>query len=479
MIHSPLDAVALALVVGFLGGIRLMNSPRTAVFGNLLGAACMFAAIVLTLTKHAVIGTGLLWGSMAVGAAIGALAALKAAMVQMPQMVALLNGLGGAASAIVALSVLQGGAGELNLTNRLSCGLALAVGTVTLSGSLLAAAKLTGWVRQRPVILTGHAALMALTFAAMLALALSASVTTDSWRMIALPAAAVAAAAYGLLMTLRIGGADMPVTISLLNASSGLAAAIAGFAMVNPLLVAVGGIVGAAGLLLTQAMCRAMNRSLIDVLSGRTTVLAPAPIGLPPTPPGVRSAEAESEPLPESPPSPAPARRGLADAAAILRAARRVIIVPGYGMALAQAQQGVRQLMESIESYGAEVAFAVHPVAGRMPGHMHVLLAEVDVPYDKLWGLDQANEAFPQTDVAIVVGANDVINPAAQTAEGTPIYGIPILIVAAAAQIIICNLDRRPGYAGVPNPLYDDPRVVLLEGDASKNLEQLTKLISA
>lgn len=469
--------IALIFVVGFLGGIRLMRSPRTAAQGNLLGAACMLGAVVLTLVKHGVIGTGLLWAAMAAGAAIGTVIALRVTMVQMPQLVALLNGFGGAASAIVAAVVLNGDAGDLNLFSRLSGGLALAVGTVTLSGSLVAAGKLTGRLRPRPVVLRSHGWLTGVAAAATAGLALAVAFMVGDMRVAVSVAALVAAALYGVVMTIRIGGADMPITISLLNSCSGLAAAIAGFAIGSPLLVATGGIVGAAGLILTQSMCRAMNRSLMEVLSGRTTVASGSGAA-------TESATVDPQAAPRAPGSEPPAEEGRehaqgeqADLGTLLGAAKTVVIVPGYGMALAQAQQQVKQLMDRLEAGGAEVNFAIHPVAGRMPGHMNVLLAEVDVPYDKLWELDAANAALAATDLVIIVGANDVVNPAAGTAEGTPIYGMPILRVADAGKVIICNMDTAPGYAGVPNPLYEDPEVTLLLGDAKETVAQLIALI--
>ena len=470
--------IAMVLVVGFLGGIRLMRSPRTAAQGNLLGAACMLGAVVLTLVKHGVVGTGLLWAAMATGAAIGTVIALRVTMVQMPQLVALLNGFGGAASAIVAVVVLNGDAGDLNLFNRLSGGLALVVGTVTLSGSLVAAGKLAGRLRQRPVALRAHGWVTGLAAAATAGLAVAVAFMAGDARPAISIAALVAASLYGVVMTIRIGGADMPITISLLNSWSGVAAAIAGFAIGSPLLVATGGIVGAAGLILTQTMCRAMNRSLMEVLSGRTTVASGSGAATEPSSVDPQAASRVPGSEPPAKEGGEHAQRERADLGTVLRAAKTVVIVPGYGMALAQAQQQVKQLMDTLEAGGAEVNFAIHPVAGRMPGHMNVLLAEVDVPYDTLWELDAANAALAATDLAIVIGANDVVNPAAMTAEGTPIYGMPVLRVADAGKVIICNMDTAPGYAGVPNPLYENAGVTVLLGDAKETVPQLTSLLS-
>ena len=268
----------------------------------------------------------------------------------------------------------------------------------------------------------------------------------------------LAAFGFGVLFTIRIGGADMPITISLLNSLSGLAASIAGFALRNPLLVVAGAIVGAAGLVLTQHMCRAMNRSLLNVLTGRTTAGPQAPVEA-----GAQGAPAAR--TDEARPAPS--------VAVTLAQAHTVVIVPGYGMALSQAQRQVKDLSDELEARGKEVRFAIHPVAGRMPGHMNVLLAEVDVPYNKLCEMDAINPEFEQTDLVVVVGANDVINPAAATAVGTPIYGMPILHVTDAKRIIICNKDTQPGYAGVDNPLYTHDNVTLLLGDAKETVARL------
>jgi NAD(P) transhydrogenase subunit beta len=456
---------ALVLLVGFLSGIRLMNSPVTAVGGNLLGAGCMLGAIVVALLKHGVLGHPALWSALAGGTAIGLLCAFRVRMVQMPQLVAVLNGLGGAASALVAGAVLITGNGDGSLFARLSCGAALGVGTATLTGSLVAAGKLAGWVRQTPagggIALSWNKVLLAAAAVSAVAVAFAAGPSLSAFAAAAL----LSTAAVGIVVTLSMGGADMPIAISLLNSLSGVAAAVAGLAVGDLLLVGAGGVVGAAGLILTDEMCRGMNRSLREVLGGRTTMASSAP--------GAESAEAR---IPRQVASGGPP--DLDELGAVLRGATKALIVPGYGMALAQAQGEVRRLMDALLSAGCGVNFAIHPVAGRMPGHMHVLLAEVDVPYDRLWGLEQATPEFARTDVVIVVGANDVVNPAARTAEGTPIYGMPVFPVTEAGKVIVCNLDTRPGYAGVPNPLYEDPAVALLLGDAAQTLAALAARVS-
>ncbi len=461
MSPTAYNLIALVFVCGFVVGIRLMNSPRTAVRGNLLGAGCMLGAILLTLVSRGLLGRRVLWLSMAAGALIGCVLALRVAMTQMPQLVAILNGLGGGASAVVALIVLNSGHAQTKVAAMPTGALALIVGAVTLSGSVIAAAKLAGKVSQTPVILRGHAALNAVAVAAMAASVLLAPLVPAGSGVAAVSLAALlAAAGFGLLFAIRVGGADMPITISLLNSLSGVAASITGLAISNPLLVAAGAIVGSAGVILTQAMCRAMNRTLYDVLGGRTVAQPAGP------------AAADRPPAPTATPTQAaPAEGRVSD---ILAGANTVVIVPGYGMALAEAQHQVRALFDRLEGQGKQVRFAIHPVAGRMPGHMDVLLAEAGVPYEKLCEMEAINPELKYTDVALVVGANDVINPAARTAEGTPIYGMPILNVEQSKHVIICNKDTQPGYAGVANPLYGKGgNVVLLLGDARQTLNQL------
>ncbi|MDQ1256675.1 MAG: H+-translocating transhydrogenase subunit beta [Candidatus Hydrogenedentes bacterium] len=459
---SVYNVIALVLVGGVLLGIRWMNSPRTAVAGNLLGALCMFGAILLTLSWNGILTRPLLWASMAVGTGLGYVLAARVAMIQMPQMVALLNGLGGGASAAVALVFACETAMSASFASRFSGSLALAVGSLTLTGSLVAAGKLAGRLAQRPLVLRHHGAmgmgLMAVTAVAMVLAALQPGPRGVLWSLVAL----LASGAFGSLMTARVVGADMPITISLLNSLSGVAASIAGFAVRDPLLVAIGAIVGASGLLLTQIMCRAMNRSLLQVLYGGSGALAAARV------------EPAAEPPADTPKPPACEKPPVE---VLLRQASRVTIVPGYGMALAQAQEEVKGLLDTLEGAGKSVQFAIHPVAGRMPGHMHVLLAEVDVPYEQLVEIDAANAAFKEMDLVIVIGANDVVNPAAATAEGTPIYGMPVLHVAEARHIVVCNMDAKPGYAGVENSLYAMDHVTLLLGDAKETVRALAEAV--
>lgn len=447
--------VSIVLSALVLLGIRWMSSPKSAVWGNRLSALSMFAAVLLVLWSQNIISLPLLWAGIAAGGLIGYFLAVRATMLQMPQMVALLNGLGGGASALVALIEIVEKYAALELFNQVSSQLALIVGGVTLSGSIIAALKLDRRIAQRPVILRGHAFLASGSIVLMLALAAVTLFTGAPLATAFSVAVVLLALIYGILFAIRVGGADMPITISLLNSFSGLAGAICGFTIGEPLLVAVGAIVGASGLILTQIMCRAMNRSLAHVLSGSIA--------------GYKSAGGETEPESEEETE----DREEVPVEQILAKARKVIIVPGYGMALAQAQGKVKDLLDFWEAQGVEVKFAIHPVAGRMPGHMNVLLAEVDVPYDKLCEMDQINPEFAEADLAVVIGACDVVNPAANTVEGTPIYGMPVLKVEEAKHIFIYNLDLNPGYSGVENPLYKMKHVRLCLGDAKETLAGL------
>jgi NAD(P) transhydrogenase subunit beta len=450
-----ITTIILSIIV--LMGIKLMSSPKTAVRGNQLGAISMILSIVLVLLYNKIVDVKILWVAMMVGGIIGFLLAKKVTMIQMPQMVALLNGSGGAASALVALVVIFETYTQMNGFNRFTSQLALIVGSVTLSGSLIAAGKLDRRITQKPVILNGH---NIITYAALIMMAcflIVGSIATYTTVIIVTLVSFVVALAFGVLFAIRVGGADMPITISLLNSFSGLAASICGLSIGDPLLVSVGAIVGASGIILTGIMCKAMNRSFIEVLSGNIVT---------------ENNESNSVETDEN-----SEQKEVMDIPEVFRKAKRVIIAPGYGMALAQAQHHVKRLMDTLESQGKEVQFAIHPVAGRMPGHMNVLLAEVDIPYDKLHEMDEINPEFKDSDVVIVIGACDVVNPAAITAEGTPIYGMPILRVDEAKHIIVCNMDTEPGYSGVPNPLYNQQNVHLMLGNAAETLDELIDLI--
>ena len=445
-------------------GIALMSKVRYASLGNSLSALAILAGIVFTLLTKENNGTPIitawtLYPSLAIGALIGGLFATRVKMIQMPQLVALLNGLGGGASALVGILSVAGIGERLAATafSNFTGYLAIGIGLITLVGSLVAAGKLHRLLPQKPQVWAFHsmATLLSLVVMAILILIGTFSQYEGMPVFWLIAGVAIFSSLFGLYFSIRVGGADMPITISLLNSLSGVAGAIAGMAIGDVLLVAVGGIVGASGLLLTQIMCRAMNRSLLSILLGtKKKVAAPAP-------PSVATASPAAAPKVEVKKTPGE----------VLSTAKRVIIVPGYGMALAQAQHEVKQLADALRKGGAEVRFAIHPVAGRMPGHMNVLLAEANVPYDDLFEMEAINDDFAKVDAAIVIGANDVLNPAARNAEGTPIYGMPVLNVDQAPYVVICNYDLKPGYAGVENPLYTrEEGVALLMGDAKESL---------
>ena len=481
--------ISAILAVLVLAGISMMSKVKTAVAGNLLSAFAMLCGIVATLFFAGVVSVWTIYVSILVGALVGSLLAVRVKMIQMPQTVALFNGLGGGASALVGMLSVQGGGAFVRFTALL----AVAVGMVTLVGSLVAAGKLHRILPQKPVVWKGHSLCTLLFLALTLGFVVAGIFADGIGLIVCLAGAFVAASLFGLWFSLRVGGADMPITISLLNSLSGVAGAIAGMAIGDVFLVAVGGIVGASGLLLTQIMCRAMNRKLGSILAGGTVKTPQPPVieeneeleqrvmdlekKIQELEALVADLEARVKALDgqlNAAPAAAPAVEETPDAAAVLAKAKDVIIVPGYGMALAQAQHQVRQLADKLESRGARVRFAIHPVAGRMPGHMNVLLAEADVDYEKLYEMDAINDDFKNADAVVVIGANDVLNPAARNAVGTPIYGMPVLNVDEAPEVIVCNFDLKPGYAGVENPLYTRGKGVYLElGDAKETLLRL------
>ena len=455
--------VSILFVIGFLFGIRLMNKPRTALKGNLLVAFSMLGVIILTLVSNGILNHNVVWISLTVGAVAGYFLAVKVSMMQMPQLVAFLNGSGGGASAITSFIVLW--KTDILSLGTLSTGyLALAVGGITLSGSLVAAGKLHRIIGQKPIVLWKHTLVSAASLLLFVVLAGLAAILQHHLLFSVL--LVLNALIFGILLTIRIGGADMPITISLLNSLSGLAASITGFVISNPLLIAGGAIVGSAGLILTREMCSAMNRSLSDIILGATTTRDKKETGPKPAP--VQQQAKQNRDEKES------NKKQTVSAETILKNAEHVIIVPGYGMGVSQAQIQVKELYQTLLEQGKDVIFGIHPVAGRMPGHMYVLLTEVDIPYEKLLDIEAVNPKFKETEAVIVIGANDVINPSARTAEGTPIYGMPVLHVNESEHIIICNLDTNPGYAGVDNPLYTQENVVMLLGDASETVERLT-----
>jgi len=445
----------------FIFGLKGLSHPRTAVRGNLIGATGMLIAIVVTLLDRNIVSYEVILAGFVVGAAIGALMALKVQMTAMPQMVALLNGFGGGASTLVAGAALTEliVLGQQPPTNfsvaTVASGL---IGAVTFWGSLVAFAKLEELIPGQPILYKGqHWINLLLAIATVLVgvmLVREPAATGNYWVLVGL------ASVLGVLTTIPIGGADMPVVISLLNSYSGLAAAATGFVLTNNMLIIAGSLVGASGLILTSIMCRAMNRSLANVLFG-----------------GVGSEAAATGPSAESVYAGKIKAATAEEIAMVLDGARRVIIVPGYGMAVSQAQHAVQQLASLLESRGAEVLFAIHPVAGRMPGHMNVLLAEADVPYEKLIEMDQANALFPETDVAIVIGANDVVNPLARTDSNSPIAGMPILDVDKAKTVIVIKRSLSPGFAGIPNPLFAADNTLMFFSDGKKAINDIIQAV--
>ena len=467
--------ICAVLSVLVLLGISMMSKVKTAVMGNIISAISVFAGIVITLLFNEIISIASIYIYMLIGIIIGSTLAVRVKMIEMPQLVALLNGIGGFASALVGILTLLGIGQSPDqgypIFSDVTAVLAIVVGIVTLVGSLVAAGKLHKLLSQRPVIWKNHSVilnicLIILTVTVFYSAFVGNIISQSADIAIILILSIGISTLFGYAFSIRVGGADMPITISLLNSLSGVAGAIAGMAISDILLVSVGGIVGASGLFLTQIMCRSMNRSLMDILTGKTSVAGKKP---------TKTQPATAEPNKET-----KAETKQTSSEAVLQKAKSVIIVPGYGMALAQAQHLVRQLADKLESNGAKVRYAIHPVAGRMPGHMNVLLAEADVSYDQLYEMDAINDDFKNTDTVIVIGANDVLNPAARDAVDTPIYGMPVLNVDQAKEIFICNFDLNPGYAGVDNPLYKkESGVHLLLGDAKESVSRLISMLDS
>ncbi len=458
MISDPdvIGLLYLVAIVCFIVALRFLSSPKHARKGNWVGGAGMLVAIGTTLALEGIGTWGLIIGGGVIGAIVGIVGARTVKMTAMPQMVALFNGVGGGAAARVALAEFHVAVGDIAEDEIVSIVLSGLIGSISFSGSLVAFAKLQELVSGRPIVFRGQnivntAILLA---AAALGIALIAGLDEQA----ALVALIVLALVFGVMFVLPIGGADMPVVISLLNAFTGLAASATGFVLDSTVLIVSGMLVGASGTLLTLMMARAMNRSVANVLFGAFGQVQAGAGG--PREDDGRTVRATT---PE-------------DVAVQLSFARKVIVVPGYGMAVAQAQHDVRQLAELLEEKGVEVAYAIHPVAGRMPRPMNVLLAEANVPYDQLKEMDEINPEFAQTDVALVIGANDVTNPAARSDTSSPIYGMPILDVDRAASVIVMKRSMNPGFAGIDNELYLDPRTTMLFGDAK---DSVVKLISA
>ncbi len=474
---NPELLIDLAIILVFLAGFRLFRTPRGARGGNLLAAFALILAVGAVILRHPILRPEIVLIALAAGSLAGWLVAVRVNMIQIPAMVAFQHGAGGVAAFLVSFVELTRLAEPG--TAKVSGILGLIIGAVTFSGSMIAGGKLANRIKQPPVVLPKHSWL---TIGLIVLLAVCGLIAGGAqgaglvfWLLLLIALSVL----LGLVFSIRIGGADMPVLISFLNATAGLAAALCGVIIGNRLLIACGATVAASGSILTHVMCKAMNRDLFSVFFGFQRRRAGGKLQAAPAEGPADDGQSPAPAAGERPPAP-PRVKGdpLAEAVEAVREAGSVIFIPGYGMALAQAQFLVVELAALLEKTGKEVKFAVHPVAGRMPGHMNVLLAEAELPYDKLFEMDDINPEFNRTDLAIVIGASDVVNPAAITVEDTPISGMPILLAHEAGKVIVCNLDERPGYSGIANPLYQMDRVILLFGDAKASLSNLIERIS-
>ena len=453
---NVIDLGYLVAAVLFIVGLKGLGRPRTAPRGNLMGATGMLIAVLVTLVDQSILSYQFLAIGLALGIAIGALLALRVQMTSMPELVALFNGFGGGASVLVAASSFIE-INELgNSTGQIAVAAAVTslVGATTLSGSMIAFGKLQGrltWngFRGLPVVRI-IVALVSLAFAVQIG-GFQPESQLSLWLLIA------GGFLLGILCAVPIGGADMPVVIALLNALSGVAASTTGFVLDNSLLIIAGSLVGASGLVLTQIMCKAMNRSLLDVLFGA----APSAVDSGDDIYGDQVTSTSAE-----------------EVAMLLEIAERVVIVPGYGMAVAQAQHAVRELMQTLQASDVEVSFGIHPVAGRMPGHMNVLLAEAEIDYEHLLDMDQVNPTFKRADVTIVIGANDVVNPAARNDPDSPIAGMPILDVDDSRTVVVVKRSLSPGFAGIANPLFIADNTLLYFSDAREGILEVTKALT-
>jgi len=455
--------VYLLAAILFILGLLFLSSPRAARYGNWIAAGGMVLAVgwtvVVLYRSFTLAGIAICVSGAVIGGVAGTVAARKVKMTAMPQMVALFNGVGGGAAALVAVAELLKGAGS---HSELQTGLpevfAIIIGSISFAGSVIAFAKLQELMTGTPITYPGQHVVNAVLALAILAVA--GVLLAMSGSVIILAVLLILALVLGVTFVLPIGGADMPVVISLLNACTGLAVAASGFVLDNFALIVAGTLVGASGALLTKLMSDAMGRSLSTVLFGAVGQVQQAGAST-----GVKGRVARS---------------GTADDIGMLLAySRFVIIVPGYGLAVAQAQHVLQELVDLLEQRGVEVAYAIHPVAGRMPGHMNVLLAEAHVPYEQLKEMDEINDEFKRADVALVVGANDVVNPAARNSPGSDIYGMPILNADQARNVVFLKRSMRPGFAGIDNELFYDPRTIMLFGDAKESLARLVAAVKA
>lgn len=432
----------------FVYGLKMMSSPATARKGNLLSSLGMLIAIVFTLVNQIKLPWENIIAGLIIGGLIGSIAARRVEMTGMPELVALFNGFGGASSLLVGLTAvfITTNTTFTNITIVLS----ILIGGITLTGSLIAWAKLSERMASKAIVFSGQQIFNALLVLAIIGSAVMFTLNPgpdSTWLIVVIALSLL----FGIMLTIPIGGADMPVVIALLNSYSGLAACAAGFVLNNNLLIVSGSLVGASGIILTNIMCKAMNRSLSNVLfSGFGAVVA-----------STTKVEGEVKPITAD------------DAYLIMEAAQSVVFVPGYGMAVAQAQHVVRELADHLEENGCDVKFAIHPVAGRMPGHMNVLLAEASVSYDQLVEMDDINPQLPNTDLAVVIGANDVVNPAANNDKGSPLYGMPVINVSEAQTVFVLKRSMSSGFSGVDNPLFVGDNTRMLFGDAKESIAHI------
>ncbi len=462
-----LPLAEIAAIVLFILGLHFLSSPATARFGNRLAAGGMIIALLAVIVPSHLIGWWAILIGIVLGTAVGLYSALKVKMTAMPQMVALFNGAGGgAAAAVSSVQYLlweraHNLGAHLDVLTDVSLVISAIIGAVSAAGSVIAFLKLQELMTGRPITYRGQQFVNGIVALAIVGLAGWVMVTLGVEPTWAYGVMVALSLVLGVMFVLPIGGADMPVVISLLNSFTGLAVAITGFELRYNLLIIAGTLVGASGTMLTVLMGKAMNRPLRNVLFGAFGAsggmeVASSSGG----PQNIRSVTAD-------------------DVAVMLAYAQQVIVVPGYGMAVAQAQHSVRELADQLEKRGVTVKYAIHPVAGRMPGHMNVLLAEANVPYNQLYDMDDVNPEFARTDVALVIGANDVTNPAARNVASSPIYGMPILDVDKAANVIVLKRSMRSGFAGIENPLYEDPKTAMLFGDAKASVDSLVSAVKA
>ena len=444
----------LVAAVFFILGLKKLGSTKTARRGNLYAMIAMLIAIVVTLLDQGILDFTYIIAGVIIGSLIGAIAAKKVEMTAMPQMVALFNGFGGIASTFVAFSEYVHTSGQFDPNISITLVLSLLIGTVTFTGSMIAFAKLQGIMRGAPIVYKAQQWINGLLIISVIILGVLFVLDTSLMNMLLIIIAI--SAVLGILSVIPIGGADMPVVISLLNSYSGLAAAATGFVLSNNILIISGALVGASGIILTNIMCKAMNRSLANVLFAAVGTDGGS---------GTTSAT-DRQSVTEY---------AAEDAAMVIDSASSVIIVPGYGLAVAQAQHILQEMATILMDRGVNVRYAIHPVAGRMPGHMNVLLAEANVPYDLLLEMDEINDDFQNTDVVLVIGANDVINPAARYKKDSPLYGMPILNVDQAKTVMIVKRSLSAGFAGEDNELFYDKKTMMLFGDAKKMVTELVR----